>query len=316
MRKFIFVTDLHLRLTSTKRRTDDMFEAQLKKLEWIANRAEELDVDFVICGGDVGDSWDWKISTVNKVADAFRKFKRPIYTIIGNHDVPGRNPNLWKDTGIGLLDSMDALHVLHPAGRDGGAIFKGISFIENDIFGIYAFHSDLQQTKDLIDGKLNYTPRDSSKLNIAVVHAPVGAETTPFCKGHKELFIDGFNIALFGDIHPGWPVYDSITNCKICNPGAMTRLSKIDIKRKPQIAVVSSDGSVIYEEIPHTPAEECFDFLEIEEETMEIGRGFAAAIAAKKLSKDVSPKDFVIKVGTAAGYSKESITLLKDTIND
>lgn len=302
MKNFIFFTDSHLRLTATRRRTDNMFEAQLTKLKWIGQRASELKSEFIVCGGDLGDSWDWKISMVNKVADVLKQYKVPVYTIIGNHDVPGRNPELWKDTGLGLLNQMSVLNVLENTFNDG-------------TFLLMPFHSDSKKTDDLINGKVISIPvGPSAKVSIAVAHAPIGAETTPFCRGHKELFINQFDIALFGDIHDGWPVYNSITGCKICNPGSLTRLSKKDMYRKPQIAIIYEDGSVMYEEIPHVDTEDCFDTSGIEAEKQELGKGFLAAIAARQLVGDINPKEYIEKIGLAAGYSVTAIETLKNEL--
>jgi DNA repair exonuclease SbcCD nuclease subunit len=318
MKSFIFFTDVHIRLTSPRRRTDDIFEAQLSKLEWIAQRAEELKCSFVVCGGDVGDAWDWKISMVNKVADTLRKFTVPVYTILGNHDVPGRNPDLWKDTGLGLLDQMGVIKILHKDSKS--SLFqyctdqKGqLELLANPVkeFVLVPFHSDAKETDDLIKGRYRKKAILDTSLRVAIVHAPIGAETTPFCKGHKELFISDFDVALFGDIHPGWPVYDSITGCKICNPGSLTRLNKTDMDRKPQIAVVYENGDVVYEGVPHLHKDDCFDVPKMDAEKTEIGKGFLAAIAAKKLIKDTDPKEYVEKIGSAAKYSRESIDLLK-----
>jgi exonuclease SbcD len=298
LRCVVYFTDSHVRLSATKRRTDDLFAAQLKKLKWIANRAKELNADSVLCGGDFGDSWDWKISMVNKVSEVLKEFSMPIYTVVGNHDVPGRNPELWRDTGIGLLDSVGLMKVLPQA-----------QTVVHSWYTLTGFNSDAPETDSLVSGKYVHSKVDD-RLNIAIAHAGVGAETTPFCKGHKELFISSFDVALFGDIHPGWPVYESLTGCKICNPGALSRLSKGDIYRKPQIAVIYEDGTIVQEEVPCTAPKDCFDLETLEVEKQELGKGFLAAIAAKQITEKHSPQEYVQKIGDAAKYSKEAISIL------
>jgi hypothetical protein len=298
LRSIVYFTDSHIRLSPTKRRTDDLFAAQLKKLRWIANRAKELNSDFVLCGGDFGDSWDWKISMINKVSEVLKEFTVPIYTIIGNHDVPGRNPDLWKDTGIGLLDSVGLIKVLPNATR-----------VDFDWLAVTGFDSDRPETDSLVSGKF-MQDKLPNKVNLAVAHANVGAETTPFCKGHKELFINSFDVALFGDVHPGWPIYKSITGCTICNPGALSRLTKAEMDRIPRVTIIYEDGTVVEEEVPCTGAHLCFDVSAIEAEKQELGKGFLAAVAAKKITEQHSPQDYVKKIGIAAKYSKESIDIL------
>ena len=320
MSNFLFFTDVHLKLSSPRRRTDDIFEAQLKKLRWIGRKAEELNSICVVCGGDLSDAWDWKISMVNRVAEIFNAYPCPVMAIIGNHDVPGRNPDLWKDTGLGLLDAMGSVRVISLQSKhnlDIGWVnsFKPVQQYCNPRasgkFALFPFHSDAKNTEELVEGKLSLDLSPIVGLKVALVHAPVGAETTPYCKGHKELFIADFDVALFGDIHDGWPIFDSLTGCRICNPGSLTRLTKKDMNRIPQIAIVYEDATIEYVEVPHTPMRECFDMSGIEAEKQELGKGFLAAIAARKVMGDIDPKDYVERIGKEAGYSQESIELLK-----
>lgn len=326
MKNFLFFTDVHIRLSSTRRRTDDIFEAQLKKLKWIGEKAKELNSEFIICGGDLGDSWDWKISMINKVTEVFKNYPCQVLSVIGNHDVPGRNPLLWKDTGIGNLHLNKVLRIMGPPYKDNPGFYNEHPESSTTPWSLWPFHSDTEKTNDLISGKAvlgadidghtPYTGANRVCIKVAIVHAPVGAETTPYCKGHKELFISDFDIALFGDIHTGWPVYDSLTGCKICNPGSLTRLTKKDMERKPQIGIVYEDGTVEYIEVPHTPAEDCFDMSGIDAEKQELGKGFLAAMAARKSTAELNPREYVELIGKAAGYSQEAMQVLKDAIND
>lgn len=303
---FIFFTDSHIRLSNTKNRTDSMFDSQLTKLKWVIKRAEELKSVAIICGGDLGDIWDWKISLVNKVAEIFQSSSIPIYTIIGNHDVPGRNLSLWRDTGLGILDRMQHVTIIYPN-------IENIKFLDIGKFSVAPFHSDHPLTLNLIENKSELPPF-SDKLKIAVIHAPVGPESSLYCKGYKDLEINGFDVALFGDIHDGWPVYSSPTGCKVCNPGSLTRLSKKDKDRIPKVAIVYSNGKVKYENVPCLDSNVCFDLSGMQLEKEKIGKGFLAALAAKKLQKEVDPKVLVEKVGIEAKFSLSAIKVLQDEI--
>ncbi len=310
MKNFIYFTDPHLRLSSPRRRTDDIFEAQLAKLEWIGKRAEELKSECIVCGGDIGDAWDWKISMINRVAKIFKAYTCPLWTIVGNHDVPGKNINLLPDTGISMLEEVGALRILDNFPDNANYWTHD----EEGPFAFVGFHSDIKQTDDLLSGKPFYFTTSLGCLKIAIVHAPIGAETTPYCRGHKELFITDFDIVLLGDIHDGWEPYESLTGCKIANPGSLTRLNKKDIFREPKIAVIWEDGRIEYEVVPHKKPEECFDLAGIEEQKQDLGKGFLAAIAARNLVQDKDPKEYVEKIGKAAGYNDNIIEILKNEI--
>lgn len=315
MKNFIYFTDSHIRLSSPRLRTDDIFEAQLEKLRWIGNLAEELGSDMIVSGGDLGDAWDWKYSTVNKIATIFRGYPCPVISILGNHDVPGKNNSLWMDTGVGALDqhSSSNFYLMRPGINNLGVLYYSP-------FLFVPFHSDNIETESLISGSLDiqsYLNRgdlnhwNESKLKIAVVHAPVGAEATPYCRGHKELMITDFDFALFGDIHEGWAPYHSITGCVIANPGSMTRLNKKDVYREPKVAIIWEDGKIEYKVIPHSKPKDCFDLASIEDKNLELGRGFLAAIAARNETAESDPKAYVERVGLAAGYTREAIDQLK-----
>lgn len=309
---FIYFTDLHLRLTSPKLRTDDIFEAQLKKLEFITKLSKDLNSEFILSGGDFGDSWDWKVSTITTVGNLIKESK--ILTIVGNHDVPGRNPSLYQSTGIGLLEWAGALEILtnnlHQHSRK-----SDCTFTTRGSFHIVPFHSDTKLTDKLINNKLDLdklVPTD--KLRVGVVHAPVGDEATEFCKGHKDLEIKGLDICLFGDIHTGWIPYKSPTGCTLINPGSLTRLTKADMDRKPKVVVIYADGTFREVEVPHKPAAKVFNIAKIQKDQDEVGKAFLAAVARKQVATSINPKEFVQQIGSKAKYSQASIDLLKEEI--
>ena len=316
LKPIIIVGDVHLRGSSTRFRKDDLFSSQLNKLKWISKRAKEIDAQAVIFLGDLGDTWDWKISVINRVAEVFRAYPCKAYTILGNHDVPGRNPNLWKDTGLGILDSLGLITVIDQLSSRPCGYFRSLPYFPIENFAFFAFHSDSDETKNLLEGKYNNLDLSFSVniKKVALIHAPIGNETTQFSTGYKDVTIKNFDYAFFGDIHDGWNPYKSDTGCILSNPGCLTRLTKKEINKKPMIAVLDSTGSINYEEVPHLKPEECFDIEKIDRDKSEIGKGFAAAFARKSIKDDIDPKEFVERVGTAAGYSKESIEKLRDEI--
>lgn len=304
MRKFIFFTDVHLRLTPPKFRADNFFEAQLAKLVWIGERARELDCPFVVCGGDLGDSFDWKISTVNRVAEIFANYPCPVYCIIGNHDVPGRNPENIRDTG---------LQALHDSKLTKGMFHILFEPLEIEGFYLHPFHSDAKDTELLISNRydLEYT---TDLLKVAVVHAPIGAETTPWCKGHKELLILDFDFALFGDIHEGWTPWASLTGCKLINPGSMSRLTKKDAYRIPRITIVSEDGIYSEEPIPCADKSVAFYMDRIEHVDTGIGTGFLKTLAERSKGEVLTPLEKIEVLGKKGKFSRQSIQLLKDSL--
>ena len=102
--KFLFFTDSHIRGTTPKNRKDNFYETLKTKLLEITNISKKLDVDYILHGGDWFDRPDISPSIVREFAIIIKTFEKPIYTIAGNHDIYGHNPDTIGRTMLGLLE--------------------------------------------------------------------------------------------------------------------------------------------------------------------------------------------------------------------
>lgn len=101
--RWMFVGDLHLNSATPVSRKDDYAEAMLDKVENLAKFANENEVDFVVLGGDVFHTKSQPDGFLVFVTLAFRKFKMPVYTIVGNHDILYTNVDSVRRTPLGVL---------------------------------------------------------------------------------------------------------------------------------------------------------------------------------------------------------------------
>jgi DNA repair exonuclease SbcCD nuclease subunit len=249
--KLIYLTDIHYSDTNPRSWKADYSATLLNSLKYIFDYARLNKIHNVLHGGDLGHRFNWDsvmLTDFSRLRKEYQDIK--FYTIIGNHDIPGRNISSLDGTGIGILRDykQNVLEIVNP-GHTLDPLVLGS-------YNIYGFHSDWDQTNLLLTNKLkiNFQPG----INIALIHAPIGAETTPWTRGVKDLDIPGFDFCLFGDIHPGWTPYKCPSGGWLLNPGSFGRRNINDSDRVTS-AYVISDNQFTLLKVPEPPKEELFN---------------------------------------------------------
>lgn len=248
MTKLLFFTDCHFRYKSPLNRTDNILETQLKKMEWILNYAKENDC-IPLCGGDFWHTPSQPDYVANKVADLFEKYKIVTYFLIGNHDCVGGNIDSYKENKIGLFRYYSWYRFL----------VNGLE-TKDVIVQAYDFSRDLECPEHIeLKGKLD---KNDKRIRIVVVHSMITDDPSVTIDGRAKTINwcsiqTSADIILTGHYHPGFGVKINPFNTRFVNPGGMVRLeaSKIEMARKPQIAVLKIDNENIdieLVEIPHS----------------------------------------------------------------
>ena len=107
----ITFTDTHIRELPLK--IEKMIYIKLlKKILEINEIVKEYNVDFLLHGGDLFDRPDVSVSIVGHFASMLNNIKVPIYTICGNHDIYGHNPQTINRTMLGLLDTLNVVRII------------------------------------------------------------------------------------------------------------------------------------------------------------------------------------------------------------
>lgn len=296
--RIVYITDLHLRSSTPSSRKDNYLEQTLKVLDWVFRYATRIKATAIVCGGDLGHRWDWKISLINQAATVFKKYSIPFYTVIGNHDIPGKNYDVLPDTAIYLLAKLGIIKLISTDLNTPTTIGR---------FELHGFNADTPHTENLLAGKISVP--DSDNVKVAVIHAAVGAENTPYCRGIKTLFIPDFDFACFGDIHTGWPTFKSLTDCIMVNPGAATKLTKAEIGRVPKLVILNSDKTFKEVRLPYFKDEEMFDLEKLKEEEASIGNQFIISLASRETTYQ-DPIQYVKTIAKKSKISKPALELL------
>lgn len=227
--KITFATDFHLRYTAPISRTDDerYFHNILTKVKYLIDFANS-NCDLIIFGGDIFDKPDIPYSLLISFIKELKKAKKPILSIIGNHDIYGYSGDSINKSAIGVLFEN-----------------KIIKKIDNIIFenekirikGIHCF-SDLI----LDDYKEGY-------YNIAVIHKPITNQSIPnTIKIENIIDKNKYNLLLCGDIHQPFEYIHG--NSVILNPGSLSRTSIIDKDRDVVFYYIAiEDNKIEYKKI-------------------------------------------------------------------
>jgi len=105
----IISADWHLRDTQPKCRTDNFWEAQWGKVKQVLTLSGKLDCPIYLAG-DLFQHWKTSPFLLNKTIREFLPLNGFIYSIIGNHDMPGHNIENMERSGLQILFDTDIIH--------------------------------------------------------------------------------------------------------------------------------------------------------------------------------------------------------------
>lgn len=262
--KLLFFTDTHIKGTTPKNRKDNFYETLKKKFQEIIDISKELDVDYILHGGDWFDRPDVSPSIVREFAMIIRSFGKEVYTVAGNHDIYGHNPGTIGRTMLGILEATGVVKLI---GDDEEVILKkdGISL---QLMGKpYNYDIDGQ------DFAKYYIVKKSSEVDYAIniVHGMLLKR--PFYEGIQYTLLDDIkdteaDITFAGHYHSGFGV-KLIKGKYFVNPGSIVRVSNSigEIERKPKIVYVELEDDIEVREIElksALPGEEVLDREELE----------------------------------------------------
>lgn len=233
--RFLFMTDTHIRGTNPRNRLDNFQETLAAKMNEVVDIADEYGVDIVLHGGDWFDRPDASPAIVRDFAVIIKRFNRPIYTVAGNHDVYGHNPQTLSRTMLGLLEGLDIIKLLD---------YEKKVFIEKDGIRVQLTGSSYNTEIDGEDSRRHYVAEkeEGTDCAINIVHGMLLER--PLIEGLKYTLIDdiadtGADITLAGHYHCGFGIVNKGAKYFV-NPGSLARItaSKADISRMPQVTVI------------------------------------------------------------------------------
>ncbi len=241
--KFLFFTDSHIRGTTPKNRKDNFYETLKNKFYEVGDISKQLRVDYILHGGDWFDRPDISPSIVREFAVIIKSFDKPIYTVAGNHDIYGHNPETVGRTMLGLLEGTGIINLID---------YDDEVILEKD--GIRVQLTGKSYNYD-IDGEnfRNYyivKKREDVDYAINIVHGMLLLK--PFYEGIQYTLLDDIketqaDITFAGHYHSGFGVRE-IDSKYYINPGSIVRVSSslTEIGRRPEVVYLKLDSDGIH----------------------------------------------------------------------
>lgn len=305
--KILFFTDTHIRGTNPKNRVDDFTRTLENKLNEIIFLIDDLEIDYVIHGGDLFDRPDLSVSVVSNFARILKKVKVPFYIVCGNHDIFGHNPKTIDRTMLGLLSSLDFMEIIK---EDEAKILRknGLKVHLTGQPYVYDIDSDFKGKYILED--IN----EGMDFSIHVVHGML--LDRPFVKGIPFTLIDDIkqtkaDITLSGHYHAGFKT-QLIDGKYFINPGSLARVTNSleEISRTPKVVLIELNKSITINLIELKSAEKGDKVLNRDEIEKHIFKGeqlsqFKQIVESSSNFEKMDINDLLIEVSSSEGISSE-----------
>jgi exonuclease SbcD len=264
--------DIHISDTNPRSRTDNFKETILGKLDQLRIASVKLKADAVLLAGDI---FNLKSPIKNshdlnrELIELFKKFKCPVYSIPGNHDLTADNIETMGSQPISVLFASGALKNLNHE-----IISK--KKLKISLVGI-------PFTKNLDLKKLNIPPKDDATTQICVMHIYAGPHAGNLFKerlyGYDELSELSPDIFVLGHYHEDQGIQKQQEKYFI-NLGSLSRgtLTNENIQHNPKfgfIKIIKENDEcpieIKVDSIPVKikPAEEIFDLKKRDEEKIQ-----------------------------------------------
>lgn len=276
--KLLIFNDPHIRAINPINRTDSFYETIKAKLKDIVTIAAQEKVSAILCTGDLFDNPSPSPRIVSEILDILLSAKLPLYTIAGNHDIFGHNPDTLDRTILGLLGHYKVVNIIKPSSIEVGRLDAASVLCQKTSIKLSpeitltgtSFYHDIENNPEA------FQIRKETKYHIHLVHAMMVVKPFRFSNYilTKDIKSDADVIAA-GHQHFGFEAH-KIGNTYFINPGAVARLSAIpdNLYRNPQIAILEfvegieeKEIKIKYLELPSAPlGKDIFNFKKIEEQ--------------------------------------------------
>ena len=255
MAKLVQINDIHISDNPPVNRTRHYQDEIYDKLDF----AFGLESDAVILTGDVFHHHHPSKTShylVGRLWELIEHHNKPVFTIIGNHDVyAGRVDNINKQP-LGMLARHPLVTMLDD-GKDYNIEGVKVRAVNWD----YKFYN--ADGAGLIKYEL-----DENKPDLLVTHAPILDSTNPYFQTITLNELGGLaKVISWGHIHAQHPI-TKLNGTQFSNPGSLSRrslggsaLEESESQKTPHVAVLTfgKEESIIeYVELPAKPMDEVY----------------------------------------------------------
>lgn len=262
--KILTVGDIHLARKPPGRRTDSYMDDVFRKLDRTVEIAHEQKVDAVLWLGDVyhnhrADRVPHELTKA--VSVRARAYGVPLYVLVGNHDIyAGDLDGAYVSQPIALLDELPNVTLLRWDPVQVGEVMI------HPVPGVP--HIPIEEYVERLRDDLV----DTEQFQLAAVHQSIardGKDSLPFSHVGADELAAAFpwlDLVAYGHLHESYGWYN-VDGLDFVNFGSVSRgtISEGDIKKKPQVYVLTVDGKKADFELfdlPYRPADEVFKLEE------------------------------------------------------
>lgn len=214
----ILTSDWHLREDTPICRTDDFWDAQWRKVAFVAGLQQRHNCP-VVHAGDLFDHWK---PSPHLLTLAISNLPKEFYTVYGQHDLPQHNIQLGYKSGIKTLEEA----------------------------GIVKMHDECYSTLEfqLIHFGQEPVPLNTEKIHILVWHhmtyitKPYPDAVGGMAEGILRKYSQ-FDLIVTGDNHSSFST--SYQGRLLVNPGNLTRQSADQIDYQPRVALWYAETNTI-----------------------------------------------------------------------
>lgn len=250
--KFLYCSDIHAKLINPINRIDNYGQSILLKIDEIIQLSIKYKCDFVIVGGDIGDTPHMSLSLIDELLDRIESCSIPWRIVVGNHDEIGAN---WENSKSSALYHMFRRSKL----------VDRLTTIETNEYYIKGMDYFYGIEEDIKNNGLIHNSK--SKFTICIPHALINL--SKFFEGTSYVVAKdiktNYDLILCSHLHMNFD--KTIKNTRFLNLNSIGR-SSIKEQHRPQIAIIDTNTQNI-EVIPLKSAktpEECFDLSKVAEE--------------------------------------------------
>lgn len=229
----MFIADLHFSEKPPLIRTneEDWIRVQKNCMGQVQALKELYNVPVVIAG-DIFDKWNSSAYLINHVMSWLRDIK-PI-TICGNHDTPEHSYRQLDRSAYWTLVEAGIVEHLTPG------MVKSVNEVR-------LFPLNFGWEREGLD---KFLPGNGLIIDVAVIHSYIWTKTT----GHERASVEDrysiwaeplrvFDVAVFGDNHIPFHLKPE-GQCQVWNAGCLIRRNATEIKLRPRVGLLHSDGSM------------------------------------------------------------------------
>lgn len=249
--------DTHFQYQNPVSRTDNYFEAQLAKVDWINQYLEDHGIPYLLDAGDLFHSSrpDKILDMLPEIAPRMSKW----ISIYGNHDLPWGSPKYIKKSAYYSLALMTE-------GVNIGLVEHGGSMVpvheyayENLVVAKYNYGTPIHEYSSTVHDVIVKDQR-AGKTTVALIHTYVWNNSPPvFDKQglttHSGLQLlkdfPEYDVIVSGDNHESF--YIEYEGRVLINPGSLMRMTAEQQNYQPKLYLYTRDRQVLTVDIPCAP---------------------------------------------------------------